>query len=108
MEGLAIGDMTQLKLVPKYALKTSPNHRFSDASLYILPIHGVENVKIYHEKFSFDLQEHAYALQEALLQQRVIQHLGISVARTSPYVHKARQRLFLSSIKKLPALEEKA
>ena len=89
----SLGNTTQLRLVPRYALRDVGSHYFSDASLYLLPGKIVQNATRTLGKFSSNDVRDDLLLQEFFLGQEVGKSLGVKAAHLEQ-----KQRKFLPKI----------
>lgn len=87
-----MGEVSHLKVVPRYALRDDAHHRYNDASLYICSGPGAQGAaKILNEKFWSESIDDTLLLQEALLGQKVVQNLNLQEALPSLYSDRSQK-----------------
>lgn len=80
---VTLGDVRQLKLVPRYAMHDTKQHRYQDSSAYLEANSHSSNNKLTGPKFWSESIKEVFHLQEALTAQKISQHLEIHAVSLS-------------------------
>lgn len=97
-----LGDVRHLKLVPRYAMHDTSQHRYQDSSLYLEANLHPSNTKLTSLKLWSESTNEVFYVQEALTAQKVSRHLEIHAVTMSSPSGKRRMPVKLSWFKPTP------